>query len=129
MGLAFFAERLGGCVEGAKDSSDVASRHAERGKLTRYRSSVRALGRPKAAVAAAAIGRADRAAAGLGDGTEAGCSLRHHNADGASQFAFVAYTVTGDRRLAPDQKSLDDLEQLTLVDRTAAQLKIDRHVS
>src|SRR5208282_1849879 len=125
MGLALFAERLGSRVEGAEDSSDIAPLHAERRELACDRSSVRTLGRPEAAVAAAAIGRADRPAAGLGDGTEAGCSLRHHNADGAAQFAFVTDAVTGDRRLAPDQKSLDDLEQLTLVDRTAAQLKID----
>src|SRR6516164_2210983 len=129
MGLALFPECLGGGVKGTEDASDIALGHAEHREFARDRGRVRALGRPEATVAAPAVSRADRAAAGLGNGAEAGCSLRDHDTDGATQFAFVAHSVSGDRRLAPDQKSLDHLEQLALIDWAAAQLEIDAHVS
>jgi hypothetical protein len=36
--------------------------------------------------------------------------------------------MSGDRRLAAGQEGLDDFEQLTFVDRTAAQFEIDGHM-
>src|SRR5208282_3162369 len=128
MGLALFSERLGGCVEGAEDAGDIALRHAERRELARNRGGVRAFGGSKAAIAPPAIGWADRAAAGLGNWTQARRSVCDHDADRAAQFAFVAHAVAGDRRLTPDQKRLDDLEQLALVDWATTQFEIDRHM-
>src|SRR6516225_6042443 len=125
MSFAFFPNRLGSRVEGAKDPADIALRHTEREELACDRRGVRGLGRPEAAIAAAAIGRADRAAAGLRDGAKAGCSPGDHDANGAPQFAFMTDAVPGDRRLAPDQEGFDNLEELALVDRATAQLEID----
>src|SRR6516162_5469628 len=92
-GLALFSERLGGGVEGPEDARDIALRHAERRELPGDSGSVRTLGRPEATVTAAAISRADRAAAGLGDGTQARCSMRDHDANRAAQLAFVTDAV------------------------------------
>src|SRR6516164_7134405 len=128
MSLALFPERLRGCIEGAKDASDVALCHTERGELARNRGGTRSFGGSEAAIAASAVGWADCPAAGMGNGTKARCSVRHHHTDSATQFAFVAHAVAGDRRLAPDQKGLDDFEQLALIDWTAAQLEVDRHM-
>src|SRR6516165_8665005 len=123
MGLALFPERLGGGVEGPEDPRDIALRHAERGESPGDSGSVRALARPEATVTAAAISRADRAAAGLRDGTQARCPMRDHDANRAAQLAFVTDAVAWYHRLAADQKSLDDFQQLGFVDRAAAQLE------
>src|SRR5271156_2870980 len=128
MGLALFPERLSGRIEGAEDASDGALCHTERAELARNCGGIRTFGGSEAAITASAVGWADCPAAGLGNGTEARCSVRDHDADGVAQFAFVAHTMARDRWLAPDQKSLDDFEQLALVDRAAAQFEIDRHM-
>src|SRR6516162_11603460 len=114
MGLALLPERLSGRIEGAEDASDVALYHTERGELARNCGGVRAFGGSEAAIAASAVGRTDGPTAGLGNRTEARCSLRHHDTNGATQFALVAHAVAGDRRLAPDHKRRDHLEQLAL---------------
>src|SRR6516225_2625796 len=57
MGLALFPERLSGRVERAEDPADIALGHAERRELARYGRRVWALGRPEAAIAAAAVSR------------------------------------------------------------------------
>src|SRR5215471_10509667 len=128
MGLALFPEYLGGRIEGTEDPADLALRHAERGELAGDRGRIRALGRSEATIASAPISRADRAAASLRDGAKAGCAMRDHHADGAAQFAFMADTVPGDRWLAPNEEGFDDLQQLPLIDRAAAQFEIDRHM-
>src|SRR6516162_4081776 len=128
MGLALLPERLSGRIEGAEDASDVALCHTQRGELARDCGGVRTFGGSEAAIAASAVGWADCAAAGLGNGAEARCSLRHHDANRPAQFAFVAHAVAGDRRVASDQKSLNHLEQLALVDRAATQFEINRHM-
>src|SRR6516225_1871419 len=128
MGFALFPERLSRRIEGTKNAGDFALCHTERGELARDCGGVRTFGGSEAAIAASAVGWADCPAAGLGNGTKARCSVRHHHTDSATQFAFVAHAVAGDRRLAPDQKGLDDFEQLALIDWTAAQLEVDRHM-
>src|SRR5271169_5182776 len=98
MGLALFPERLSGRIEGAEDASDVALCYTEGGKLARNRGGVRAFGGSEAAIAASAVGWADCPAAGLGNWTQARCSVRDHDASRPAQFAFVAHAVAGDGR-------------------------------
>ena len=85
-------------VEGAVDahrssSSLPSSREAgvERGRVGR-------LHRPVAAVAAAVVGGADRAAAGVRDRPEAGRAVGHHHAHGAPPLALDADAVRADPR-------------------------------
>ena len=54
--------------------------------------------------------------------------MRHHHADIALELALDADAVRRRHRPASGEKGGDDLEKLTLVDRAAAQLEIDRHV-
>src|SRR6516162_1955467 len=119
MGFALFPERLSRRIEGTKNAGDFALCHTERGELARDCGGVRAFGGSEAAIASSAVGWADCPAAGLGYGTEARCSVGNHDTNRPAQFTFVAHAVAGDRRLAPDQKSLNHLEQLALVDRAA----------
>src|SRR5262249_59610106 len=79
--LALFPERLPRSVEGAVDPDHVPLVHAEPLEPAREGRSVRRLHRAEAAVAAAVIARAERAAAGVGHGPEAGRALGHHHAD------------------------------------------------
>ena len=86
------------------------------------------LDRAEATITATVVGRADRAAPAVRNRTQAWRPVRDHDADIASALAIDADAVIGDRRLASGEKGLNDLEQLTPVDRTAAQLEIDGHM-
>ncbi len=114
----------------AEDAHQVAAGATPSARATSARASarVRRLLRPEAAVAAAVVGRADRAAAGLRHRPEAGRAVRHHDADVAAQLALDADAVGAMFGRRPFRKALDHLEQLVLVDRAAAQLEVDRHV-
>ena len=98
------------------------------GEFARYRRGVGVLDGAEATIAATVVGRADRAAPAVGNRPQARRPVRDHDADIASPLAIDADAVIGDRRLASGEKGLNDLEQLTLVDRTAAQLEIDGHM-
>ncbi len=93
------------------------------------RRSVRRLLRPETAVAAAVMARAQDAAARLRDGAETRRAVRDHYAQIALALAVEADTVRRHIRLAAIQKGGHHVEELRLVDRTAAQFEIDRHVA
>src|ERR1035441_10676733 len=78
MCLACPPERLGVGVEGAVHAHQVHFVGALLAHLSAQGRGVRSLHRPVAAVAAAIIGRADRTAAGVGDGAEARCAVGDH---------------------------------------------------
>jgi hypothetical protein len=86
------------------------------------------LHRAEAAVAAAREVGAERAAAGLRGGAQAGLPVGDHDAHGAAALALEAHGVVGHLRLAAGQGGADHLEQLPLVDRAAAQLEVDEDV-
>src|SRR5512134_250469 len=94
---------------------------AERGGVGR-------LGGAEAAVAAALVGRADRPAAGLGDGAEAGRAVGGHHADRAPPLALEADGVGRDVGAAPAEEGPQDLDELDLADRAAPQLEVHPHV-
>ena len=64
----------------------------------------------------------------MGDRTEARGAVGDGDADVAAALALHADALTGDPRPAALQECRDDLEQLRLVDRAAAQLEVDRDV-
>ena len=97
-------------------------------QLPRQRDRVRRLHRAEAAVAAAVVGRAERAAAGVGDRAEARRAVRDHDADVAAPLALHADARRRDVRPPAVEERRDHLEQLALVDRAAAQLEVDRDV-
>src|SRR3990172_547357 len=88
----------------------------------------RRLGRPEAAVAAAGVGRAERATARLGDGAEAGRAVGGRPAHGAAALALEAHGPGRELGLAAVEQRSQQLEQLVLADRTAAQLVVDARV-
>ena len=74
------------------------------------------------------VGRADRAAAGVRDRPQARRAVSDHHANCATQLALDADAVRRRVWLAILQKSADDLDQLVFVNRTPAQLEIDKDV-
>ena len=80
---------------------------------------------PEAAVAAAVVRRAERAAAGLRHRAEARRAVRDHHADVAARACTRRRRCRRDRGPAAVQERGDHLEQLALVDRAAAQLEVD----
>ena len=62
------------------------------------------------------------------DRSQAGRAMRHHHADVALELALDADAVGRRHRPAAGEEGGDDLEQLALVDRAAAQLEIHRHM-
>ena len=86
------------------------------------------LHRPEAAVAAAVVGRAECAAAGVRDRPEAGRAVGDHHADVAARLALEADAVRRDLRPAAVNERSDHLEQLALVDRAAVQFVVDLDV-
>ena len=54
--------------------------------------------------------------------------MRYHHANGSAPLAFHAYAVGQNVRSAIAQERADDLDELMLVYRAAAQLEIDAHV-
>ena len=106
---------------------DIARHRAESPPLARQSRSVGRFHRPVAAIAAAPVRRANRAAAGMSYRPETRRAL-HHHADRAALLALDADAVSGDRRLAAGEKRGDHLEELRLVDWAALQFEIDRNV-
>src|SRR5947209_18160984 len=88
-------------IERTIEPVQVALGRAELGKLLRQRHRVRRLHRPVAAVAAAVVARAERAAAGMGDRAKARRAVRDHHADIALQLALDAHAMRRHRRLPP----------------------------
>src|ERR1039457_708596 len=128
MELAFAPERLGGGIEGAERADEIRRRHAHRAPERRHGCGVRGLGRPETGVAAAVVRGTDRAAAGLSDRSEAGRAMRHHHARRPAPLAFETYARRRNSRFAAVKKRREHLEELALVDRTAAQLIVDEDV-
>ncbi len=87
------AERRRAGVEGAVHAHQVDVLGAELAMRALERRGVRRLHRPVAAVAAAVVGGADRAAAGVGDRAQAGRAVRDHHAHGAAALALDADAV------------------------------------
>ena len=84
--------------------------------------------RAEAAVAAAPVGRAQRAAAGPGDRTETGDPGRDDDAGRAAALAFRADRFVRELRSPADDEGRQELEQLARVDRAATQLGVHDHV-
>ena len=124
MPRGLLAERRLADVERAVDALDVALAHAAGGELAAQCRRVRRLHRTEAAIAAAIVRRADRAAAGMRDRAETR-DAAHQHAGGAAQLALDAHTVRRRVRLARIQECRQHLDQLMLVDRAAMQLEID----
>src|SRR4051812_34124006 len=97
MRFARHAERLGPGVERAVDAHEVDLLHPQAGQPRVERLRPRRLHRAEAAVAATVIGGAQRAAAGVGDGAEAGRAVGDHDADVARALALDADAVRRDR--------------------------------
>ena len=83
---------------------------------------------PVTAVATTIERRTNRVAAGLRNRPQAGDPLSDHHANGASSFAIETDAVHRRSRAATGQHGLNDFDQLILIDRTAAQFKVDFHV-
>src|SRR5512133_1741469 len=122
IGAANLLERLD--VEGAEDAIHRSVVHAENSQLARERNGIRRLHRSEASIAATVVRRAESAATGVSDGTEAWRSVRHHHADVSPALAFGAHARGGNLRASADEERTDDLEQLTLVDGTAVQFEV-----
>src|SRR5712692_9489533 len=120
MRVSFLAECFGVGVEGAEHPPQVPIIHAQSLPLFAESARVRRFHWPEAAVTAALIGRADRAAARLRHRAEAGYSFGDHHARRAPPLAFQADAVF--RRIGSPviQQRADDLDKLVLVDRAAA---------
>src|SRR5690242_258004 len=87
-------------VEGAEDIVDLAVAHAEEVQAPGQRRGVRCLLRSEAAVAAAVVRRADRAAACVRDRAEARRPVGDRHADGAAPLALHADALRRDVRPA-----------------------------
>src|SRR4051794_27741210 len=97
-------------VEGPVHAHEVDLFHPQAREPRVERLRTRGLHRAEAAVAAAVVGRAERAAAGVGDRAQARRAVRDHHADVARALALDADAVRGDRGLALIQERADDLE-------------------
>ena len=98
------------------------------GEPTAQRGDVRLLHRSETAVTGAAAGRTQRAAAGLRDRAQTGLAAADQHARHAPPLALDAQAVRGDVRLPAGQQRRNQLQQLVLVHRAAAQLEVDEHV-
>src|SRR5262245_26799356 len=118
------AEGRGPCVEVAVDLYQVQLPDAQAAEPRAQRNSVRRLLRPVAAVTAAIICRAKRAAAGVSHRPETGRPVRDQHADVSAQLAFHADAVRRSVRLALVEEGADYFDELALVDRASLQLEI-----
>ena len=89
-----------------KRRDSVDRRHALAAQLGRQRGGVGGVGRPEAAEASPADGRAQGAAAGPGHRAQAGRPLGHEQADGAAALALLAHRVARDDRPAPGREAV-----------------------
>ena len=111
MRFALPAERVGVGVEAAEGAQETLFAHSEFAAHPRTeRAGVRSFHRTIAAVAAAVVGGADRAAAGVSDRPQAWRAVRDHHADRAAQFALDADAVRRSVRLAVVEKGADDFD-------------------
>src|SRR5215470_20267636 len=90
-----------GGVERREHPADGALVHAAYPELLGQRGDVGGGHRAEASVAAARMSGAQRAAPGVGDGSQAGGPVRHHHARQAAALALGAHAGIGDVRLAP----------------------------
>src|SRR5664279_968547 len=100
MAVGFLAELVGVGVEGTVDALQFALAHADGGKLATQGRRIRRFHRTEAAIAAAIVARAERAAAGVGDRAKTRRAVGDHDADVALQFALNADAVGWRHRLA-----------------------------
>src|SRR3954471_8100173 len=100
MALGLLAERRRRGVERLEQPADLAARRAERDQLIGERPGARRVARAEAAVAAARVARAQRAAAVVGHRPQAWRAVRDHDADVAAQLALDAHRVMGNIGLA-----------------------------
>src|SRR6266536_5632012 len=110
MGLGLLAESICACVEGAEHPGQVRVVHAELLPPGGQRRGVRGLHRAEAAVTAAAVRRAQRAAAGLGYRPEAGRAVGDHHARDPGPLALDAHAVAADIGSAPVQERGDHIK-------------------
>ena len=90
---------------------------------------VRVLARARSSRSSPSVGRAERAAAGLGDRAEARADAPcDEDAGDPASLALEADRLVGQLRPAPDGQGGEQLEQLAGGDGAAAQLRVDRHV-
>src|SRR5262245_8207422 len=118
------AEGRGPCVEVAVDLYQVQLPDTHAAEPRAQRNRVRRLLRPVAAVTAAIICWAKRAAAGVSHGAETGRAVRDQHAHVSAQLAFHADAVGRRVRLALIEEGADYLDELALVDRASLQLEI-----
>ena len=96
-----------------------------RNHVRAQRRSIGTVHRTVATVTPPLVRRAQRAAADVGDWTEAGRPIRDHHAHIPFQFAIYTNTVRGDIRLPFVEGRDDDFNELELIDRATAKLEID----
>ena len=128
MAFTFRTEGFGVGVESAINAFERLVVHPELLQPTAERGRIRRFLRTETAIAAAIIGRAKRAAAGMGDGTKAWRAMGDHNAGVALKFALYANAMRRRRGASTDKKGAENLDQLMLVDRAATQLEINAHM-
>src|ERR1035437_555558 len=126
--FALLAEGVGPGVERPEGSNQVWTRDPGALEPARKRRGVRGVRRTEAAVAAPTVGRAECTATGLRHRPETGRAGGNHHADVLTALALETDAVRGYVGPAPDQEGREHFDQLTLVDRTAPQLEVDRHV-
>src|SRR5208282_4787172 len=128
MAFALLTERGRGRVEVAVDALQRLLIHAKSGKLLAQGVCVRRFHRPITSVAATVVGRAQCAATGMSDRSEARRAMRYHHADVVLEFAFDANAMRRGAGPASFEESRNYFKQLALVDRAATQLEINRNM-
>src|SRR5664279_53998 len=118
--FGFSPERFRRGVERPVDPQHLTLAHAEREQPGRQGRGVGRVPRAEAAIAAARERGAQGAAARLRHRAQAGCAVRDGDAHRAAPFAFDTYAVGRDPWLAALDRAGQHLQQLVLVDRTAA---------
>src|SRR5215471_13777019 len=101
---------------------------AELQKPVCQRLGVRIFLRTKASVTTSCIGWAKHAATCVRDRPHTGNAAGNHHTNNSLPLAVQAYAVRRNRRRPAVEESIDHLDELILVDGTAAQLKIDLHM-
>src|SRR6516162_10835991 len=115
MRFGLLAERGGVGVERAEHPGQVGMVDAEPLPPGRQRGGVGCLHRPEAAVAAACVRRAQRAAPGVRHRAEAGRAVRDHHAGDPGALALDAHAVPADVRPAAVQERRHHVEELPAI--------------
>src|ERR1019366_3508057 len=119
--LALLAEGRRARVKGPIDTGEVTLAHAKLTQLGAQSGRVGALHRAITTIATAVVGWADGVASGVRDRPQAGRAVGDGHADVSPQLALDANAVRGRHGAAGGEGSGNHLDQLTLVDRAAAQ--------